>query len=84
MKTKIETSGGKGVISGEEMESGDFGVVVSDGCDTCMGHLVWCRGYPPTRVIVDCIDSGVCWVYGDTITVRLIAVGETITITRTE
>ena len=82
MKTRIETSGGKGVISGEAMKPGDFGVIVGGrGGNDLLGHLVYCHDHSG---ILDLNDPTGRWERGTTITVRLIADGETIKITRTE
>ncbi len=86
MKVRIETSQTDGVISGREMNSGDYGIIVEDNTDAdrprCVGHHVY-RNNGQER-IVDLSEPVMSWPCGDTIKVRLLARGKSITITRTE
>ncbi len=88
MKVQIETSQSvPGVVCGNEMKSGDYGIVLSDDAreGAGVGHIVYCHSVGDTyHRILDLTSPPVFWATGKDLKVQLVDLAERITITRTE
>ena len=87
MKTRVGLESGSGIIDGTDIQVGDWGVIVEDKCvGDALGHIIHGREEPGRErmVVLDMTDPPIYWGTGEKIKVRLLAIGESITITRTE
>ena len=84
METRIEMGEPElGVVRGDNMKAGDFGVIIAVNTNTnCLDHYVY-RHTDDGRVL-DLSDVPTSWERPTALSVRLLPLSESITITRTE
>ncbi len=83
METRIEMGESTpGVVRGDNMKAGDFGVIVDANTSDCLDHYVY-RHTDDGRIL-DLSDVPTSWERPTALSVRLLPIGESITITRTE
>ena len=83
METRIEMGESTpGVVRGDDMKAGDFGVIVDANTINCLDHYVY-RHTDDGRVL-DLSDVPTSWERPTALRVRLLPLSESITITRTE
>ena len=83
MEVRIEiVKPASGIVRGDKMKAGDYGVIIDANTSDCLDHYVY--RHADEDPVLDLSDLPTSWENPTALSVRLLPVGESITITRTE